>query len=106
MSWHCLGIDEEFTCPGIVCFLEKLMIAVESGDTYDNPAMTFNFQKVKFALGLEIISNKEMAHTCILGCCCYRHESARGSRPWGVPRYIQVVQSVDYLNVVVECRYS
>lgn len=39
-----LGIDEEFTRPGIVCFLERFKTIVEAIDTYDEPEIHFNFQ--------------------------------------------------------------
>lgn len=39
-----LGIDPEFTRPGIVCFLQQFKDTVERIDTYDDPPMKFKFQ--------------------------------------------------------------
>jgi hypothetical protein len=39
-----LGIDSEFTRPGLVCFLQQFKKQVEAVDTYDDPVMKFKFQ--------------------------------------------------------------
>jgi hypothetical protein len=38
-----LGIDSEYTRPGITCFLKKFKSTVEDIDTYDDPKIKFNF---------------------------------------------------------------
>ena len=39
-----LGIDAEFTRPGVICLLEQFRAMVESADTYEDPPMKFKFQ--------------------------------------------------------------
>jgi hypothetical protein len=38
-----LGIDAEYTRPGVTCFLEKFKATVTDIDTYDEPKIKFNF---------------------------------------------------------------
>jgi hypothetical protein len=38
-----LGIDAEYTRPGVICFLEKFKSTVEDIDSYDDPKIKFNF---------------------------------------------------------------